>query len=392
MSRWETRVGCTWPERLSFPRANLWFRRFHVVRSRNRAAKPPLTGVRHNRKEGTKREHYTAANLSGVTRREKNCPSQTRLPEAAHRAATFSVLAAKVTWATEAKRGGAEGREGATDYGAVPDDAPVFSCPRATRRTEAAHRAATFSVLADEVTFATEAKRGAAEGREGATDYGAVPDDAPVFRMQARGAARSWSAAFTSAGDVPIQQARGAARLWSAASTSAVWLRKSQARGAARFWSAASTSAVWSRWLLALAAAAVGLGPLIASRRQGGGCGDSIARVVPIKEKKTGKHRRVRTKSADRPSLFWEPLPAAQSWGNGGMDRRIPSVAGAVCRFRIFRTTPSQRQRFLEGDRFSRSCRSGPRRFCLSATTPFSLRGIRERSACRERRGWRRDL
>ena len=127
MSRWETRVGCTWPERLSFPRANLWFRRFHVVRSRNRAAKPPLTGVRHNRKEGTKREHYTAANLSGVTRREKNCPSQTRLPEAAHRAATFSVLAAKVTWATEAKRGGAEGREGATDYGAVPDDAPVLS-------------------------------------------------------------------------------------------------------------------------------------------------------------------------------------------------------------------------------------------------------------------------
>ena len=156
-----------------------------------------------------------------MTRREKNCPSQTRLPEAAHRAATFSVLAAKVTWATEAKRGGAEGREGATDYGAVPDATPVFSCPRATRRTEAAHRAATFSVLADEVTFATEAKRRAAEGREGATDYGAVPDDAPVFRMQARGAARSWSAAFTSAGDVPIQQARGAARLRSAASTSA---------------------------------------------------------------------------------------------------------------------------------------------------------------------------
>ena len=68
-SRWETRERALAPERLSFPRANLWFRRFHVVRSRNRAAKPPLTGVRHNRKEGTNEEHYTRANLSGVTRR-----------------------------------------------------------------------------------------------------------------------------------------------------------------------------------------------------------------------------------------------------------------------------------------------------------------------------------
>jgi hypothetical protein len=159
--------------------------------------------------------------------------------------------------------------------------------------------------------------------------------------MQARVAARSWSAASTSAGCVPMMQARGAARSWSAASTSAVWLRKSQARGAARLWSAASTSAVWSRWLLALAAVAVCLGPLLSSRLLVFVAAGSIAYIVPIKEKKTGEPRLVRTKRVDRASILAVPVPDAWRRGSGGIDRRVRVVAGVACTRRIFRTTPS---------------------------------------------------
>ena len=189
--------------------------------------------------------------------------------------------------------------------------------------------------------------------------------------MQARAAARSWSAASTSAGDVLIQQARGAARLWSAASTSAGWSRWMQARGAARLWSAASTSAgdvliqqaraaarLWSaastsavslRWLLALAAAAVGLSPSLALLLPDGGCGESIAVVVPVKEEKNRKPLRVRTFLAVRSSVLAVPALLLRFLYNGCMDRRILPLLGGACSCGSFRTIRSKRRRFAEG-------------------------------------------
>ena len=180
-SRWETHVGCTWPECLRFPRARSWFCLFHGRAYSYEEAKPPFTRVRQNGKEDAKQQPYTTANFSGVTRRWNSVQRVRLFAEAAQRAATLFCPGRCCDLEHDAKEGAGEGREGVTDYGTVPSPAPVFSVQRVRLFAEAAQRAATLFCPGRCCDLEHDAKEGAGEGREGVTDYGTVPEHAPVF-------------------------------------------------------------------------------------------------------------------------------------------------------------------------------------------------------------------
>ena len=188
------------------------------------------------------------------------------------------------------------------------------------------------------MTWATEAKRGAAEGREGATDYGAVPDDAPVFR--------GWLAT----GQI------GGARL----APRRCWL----VLGLCSFWRAhvarrcsswpAHDAGLCSSWRAhdarrSSSAADVGLSPSLALLLPVGGCGESIAVVVPVKEEKNRKPLRVRTFLAVRPSILAAQGVSLRSSCNGCMDRRVRQLLGGACSCGSYHTIRSKRRRFSEG-------------------------------------------
>ena len=199
------------------------------------------------------------------------------------------------------------------------------------------------------MTWATEAKRGAAEGREGATDYGAVPDDAPVFR--------GWLATGQIGG------ARLAPRrCWLVLGLCSFWRAHVARRcsswpahdaGRCSSWPA-HDAGLCSSWRAhdarrSSSAAAVGLSPSLALLLPVGGCGESIAVVVPVKEEKNRKPLRVRTFLSVRPSILAAQGVSLRSSCNGCMDRRVRQLLGGACSCGSYYTIRAKRHRFSEG-------------------------------------------